>query len=194
MNSDDDFAVLEQVLSLIRPMSPERRVRLVKTLSTLLSVNQDATESTHGAGPAFTTGSGGSGGASRADRANTVPYSQDLSASPKQFLMDKQPKSDVERIACLAYYLTHYRDMPHFKTIDLSKLNTEAAQPRLSNTNYASKNALNQGYLAQAVKGTRQLSAAGEQFVNSLPDRAAAKAVMATALKRRRSKPKTRAK
>jgi len=46
--------------------------------------------------------------------------------SPKDFLLEKQPRTDVERIACLAYYLTHYRATPHFKTIDLSILNTEA--------------------------------------------------------------------
>jgi hypothetical protein len=78
--------------------------------------------------------------------------------------MEKQPRTDVERVACLAYYLTHYRDMPHFKTLDLAKLNTEAAQPKFSNAHYASQNALNMGYLAPADKGQRQLSAAGEQF------------------------------
>src|SRR5437762_3507811 len=30
--------------------------------------------------------------------------------SPKDFMFQKQPRTDVERIACLAYYLTHYRD------------------------------------------------------------------------------------
>ena len=34
--------------------------------------------------------------------------------SPKDFLMEKAPNTDVERIACLAYYLTHYRSTPHF--------------------------------------------------------------------------------
>jgi hypothetical protein len=70
----------------------------------------------------------------------------------------------------------------------LSKLNTEAAQPRLSNPNYATKNALAYGYLAQASKGQRQLSAAGEQFVNALPDRVAAKLVMTNLMKRKRQK------
>jgi hypothetical protein len=54
--------------------------------------------------------------------------------SPKQFMLTKQPRTDVELIACLAFYLTHYRNFPHFKTLDLAKLNTEAAQPKFSNT------------------------------------------------------------
>jgi hypothetical protein len=76
--------------------------------------------------------------------------------------------------------------MPHFKTLDLAKLNTEAAQPKFSNAGYSSTNALNMGYLAPAVTGHRQLSAAGEQFVRALPDRDAAKAAMASARPRRR--------
>ncbi len=104
--------------------------------------------------------------------------------------MEKQPQTDVERVACLAYYLTHYRDTPHFKTLDLGKLNTEAAQPKFSNSTYASNNALKMGYLAPATKGQRQLSAAGEQFVTALPDRDAARSAMAKARPRRHARKK----
>ena len=105
-------------------------------------------------------------------------FSTDRSQSPKQFMMEKQPKTDVERIACLAYYLTHFRDMPHFKTLDLTKLNTEAAQPKFTNPTRAAANALDYGYLAPSTKGNRQLSAGGEMFVQSLPNREAAKSAM----------------
>lgn len=117
-------------------------------------------------------------------------FSENLAPSPKQFLFEKQPQTDVERIACLAYYLTHFRDMPHFRTLDLAKLNTEAAQPKFSNTAYSANNAANSGYLAAATKNTRQISAAGEQFVMALPDRAAAKAAMLVARKRALSRRK----
>jgi hypothetical protein len=100
-------------------------------------------------------------------------------------LLNKQPRTDVERIACLAFYLTYYRDLPHFKTLDLAKLNTEAAQPKFSNTAYAATNALKMGYLAPATKGQRQISAAGEQFVSALPDREAAKLAMLNARPKR---------
>ena len=42
------------------------------------------------------------------------PLSKDL--TPKQFLAQKKPENNYERVACLAYYLTHYREMLHFKT------------------------------------------------------------------------------
>ena len=106
--------------------------------------------------------------------------------SAKDFLNEKSPKTDVERIACLAYYLTHYKSTPHFKTLDLSLLNTEAAQPKFANTAYSANNAIKMGYLAPALKGQRQLSAMGERFVRALPDRNAAKDVLVSV--RRRSK------
>ncbi|MBR0728305.1 hypothetical protein JQ636_04305 [Bradyrhizobium japonicum] len=108
-------------------------------------------------------------------------FSTSPTVTPKEFLLTKQPRTDVERVACLAFYLTHYRETPYFKTIDLAKLNTEAAQPKFSNTAYSATNAANMGYLAPGMKGQRQLSAAGEEFVRALPDREAARAAMARA-------------
>src|SRR5262249_28712496 len=112
-------------------------------------------------------------------------FAEDYAPSPKEFMIEKTPKTDVERIATLAYYLTHYRQTPYFKTLDLAKLNTEAAQPKFSNAAYSATNAANMGYLARAEKGHRQLSAAGEQFVRALPDREAAKLAMSQTRPRR---------
>jgi thymidine phosphorylase len=114
--------------------------------------------------------------------------------SPKEFLFQKQPKTDVERIAALAYYLTHYRDMSQFKTLDLTKLNTEAAQPKFSNAASSANNAVKQNYLVPTTKGQRQLSAAGERFVAALPDREAARAAMNVGAPRRRARKSNAAK
>jgi hypothetical protein len=115
-------------------------------------------------------------------------FSRDRAISPKEFLMQKQPQTDVERVTCLAYYLTHYRDTPYFKTIDISTLNTEAAQPKFSNAAVAVNNAALQSYLVQGTKGTKQLSAPGELFVQALPDRDAARTAMAASRPRRRKR------
>ena len=115
-------------------------------------------------------------------------FSEDRTISPKEFLREKQPRTDVERVACFAYYLTHYLNTPHFKTLDISKLNTDAAQAKFSNPSKAVDNAAIAGYLVPASKGNKQLSAAGEQFVQALPDRDAAKTAMALARPRRRAK------
>ena len=100
--------------------------------------------------------------------------------------MQKRPTTDVERVAVLAYYLTHYRDTPHFKTLDISKLNTDAAQPKFANAAVSVENATKMGYLVPAPKASKQLAAAGEVFVQLMPNREAAKEAMASARPRRK--------
>jgi hypothetical protein len=175
IETDDEFTVLNKILAALQPLTPDKRRRIVRSLTSLLNIDrigepgQEAQLETS----AEPTGS------------HRLPFSTDLTISPKQFLLQKQPRTDVERIACLAFYLTHYRDIPHFKTLDLAKLNTEAAQPKFSNTAYAATNAAKMGYLAPAPKSQRQISAAGEQFVQALPDRDAARLAMTSARPRK---------
>jgi hypothetical protein len=98
--------------------------------------------------------------------------------SVKDFIFEKDPGTEPERMACLAYYLTHYLETPHFKTVDLTRLNTEAAQRTFSNPAVASGNAIRDGYFVLAPKaGYKQLSAMGERFVHALPDREAAEQI-----------------
>lgn len=91
----------------------------------------------------------------------------------KQFMASKQPKSDMERITCLAYYLNHNRGTNTFKTVELTHLNTEAAQPRFSNASVTARNAVAQQYLAPAGGGKKQITQRGEALVDALPDRSA---------------------
>jgi len=117
--------------------------------------------------------------------AHPAAFSNRAERSAKDFLIQKQPKTDVERVACLAYYLSHYRDTPQFKTLDISKLNTEAAQTKFSNAAYAVAKAVNAGLLVPVRDGLKQLSAMGERYMDALPDRVAARAVLATFRTRR---------
>jgi hypothetical protein len=75
-----------------------------------------------------------------------------------------------------------------FNTLDISKLNTEAAQVKFSNPSVAVNNAALAGFLVQAGKGDKQISSIGELYVQALPDRDAAKAAIAHARPRRRSR------
>jgi hypothetical protein len=118
------------------------------------------------------------------------PYSgsDDRQLSPKQFLHEKRPSTDLDRVVCLAYYLTHYRNTPHFKTLDISKLNTEAAQIKFSNAASSVDNATKAGLLVPATKGNKQLSTPGELYVQALPDKASARAAIEGYKKRRSSR------
>lgn len=121
---------------------------------------------------------------------NPTNFSSRETISAKEFLRQKEPKTDVERVACLGFYLTYYAEKQHFKTGDINQLNTDAAQPRFSNPSVAVENSTKQGYLVPGVKGAKQLSASGEQYVQALPDREAAKAVLQRLRPRRTSSKK----
>ena len=112
-------------------------------------------------------------------------FSREEELSPKAFLFEKQPNTDVDRVACLAFYLAHFRGTTQFKTIDISNLNTEAAQVKFSNAAYAVGNAKQSGLLVEGAKGANQLSAAGERYVLALPDKVSAREVLASARPKR---------
>jgi hypothetical protein len=100
--------------------------------------------------------------------------------APKQFLAQKKPKNNNERVACLAYYLTHNRNTSSFKTKDIRKLNIDAAQPRFSNPASSVTAATStHRYLSSAGGGNKQITALGEAVVEALPDREKVSAAIA---------------
>jgi hypothetical protein len=119
----------------------------------------------------------------------STSLSEDRTISAKEFIMYKEPRTDVERVACLGYYLTHYASMKHFKTLDISQLNTEAGQLKFANAAATMDNATHRSkFFILGDKGSRQISAIGELFVEALPDRDAAKKVLAKSRPKRRGK------
>jgi hypothetical protein len=165
---------LTAVLNILNPLSMDAVQRVLETAATYFGATLRTSQRTV---------SDTRGGISP-----KTPFSDDRTVSPKEFMIQKQARSDVDKVACLAYYLTHYRDTPYFKTLDISKLNTEAAQVKFSNPTVAVDNATKRGLLVPAEKGQKQLSGAGEQYVAALPDREAALAAMAGMRKRRKSR------
>lgn len=163
-------AILPEVIASFNKVNLEGRKRLLDTVATFFGIES------------------GSAATSAPLHASGVSFSEDRSISPKEFLRQKQPRTDMERVACLAYYLTHYRDTPHFKTLDISQLNTEAAQIKFANAANSVNNASTYGYLAATTKGNKQLTAVGEAFVEALPDRDAAREAMSNARPRRKRK------
>ncbi len=179
MANNNNLEALTSILSALKDLDSDSQKRTIQAVITFLDIPLSSSERTH---------SSQSNEHSSSFNNNGISFSENRSMSPKDFIRDKSPKTDLDRVACLAFYLTHYRDTPHFKTVDLSSLNTEAAQPKLSNAASAVDNATKAGLLVQAVKGKKQISAAGEMFVQALPDREAAKASIANHRVKRRPK------
>lgn len=160
------YEAFQQLADVMLPLKQELRERAHAMLAMFLGIRTPATDVVPG-------------GAQRpAGHRNPPPIeiASHEPPSPKDFLFQKQPNTDMERVACLAYYLTHYRSTKHFKTTDISKLNTEAAQRKFANAATSVNNATQGGFLAPVSRGMKQLAAVGEQYVETLPDRAAAKA------------------
>ena len=164
----DEAAVLQRMITDLSPLSEDARQRLINTVCTFLGLSS----------PVAMRTSVNPSRQHSADRASSFQFSEAEAPSVKQFIHDKSPITDVERVACLAYYLARYRSTPHFKTKDITMLNTESAHRPFSNTAFAVENATKTGYLVPSIKGSKQISAAGERFVEALPDRGAAKEIM----------------
>jgi hypothetical protein len=177
----DDVEALSTIVSVLKQLDPKAQTRVLDSVQAFLgyeSQRRDRPPANAVTNQAATAGPG-------------TDFSRDRTMSPKEFMRDKHPVTDVERSTCLAYYLAHYRRTPHFKTIDISTLNTEAAQPKFSNASVAVDNAAKLGYLVSATKGNKQISALGERFVELLPDREAARDAVRTYRPRRGRKMRT---
>ena len=178
-----DVAAFQDVVSAMLRLDASARERLLTTVATFFGISGSALAASI---TRFSKPDGSRSGPDEPIRRDS--FSEDRSISPKEFLLQKKPATDIEKVACLAYYLAHYRDTPTFKTLDLSKLNTEAAQVKLSNPTVAADNATKAGLLVPATKGNKQISAIGELYVQALPDRLAAKDAIAHARPRRKSR------
>ena len=175
------YAVFDEVAKKLLPLDPYSRLKVYRSLGTLFDLEES-----------YPKVAGSVDGRVSANPYREPQFSSSKKPTPKEFLLQKRPNTNVERVACLAYYLDHYRDIRQFKTIDINKLNTEAAQTKLSNPSHVIRDAVRSGYLvAAATKDMKQLSADGEKYVEALPDRNAAKEVKPRSSRRSRRKTNT---
>ena len=166
-----EFVALQQVIAALQSLGDEHRIWVVRSALDYFKPNS-ATQ-------IFTT---------------TVGTTSNVqNETPKQFLRTKKPQSEVERVACLAYFLNHVRGEMHFKAGDIDKLNLEAAGDPFKNLPKTMGNAIyGSGFLAPVGGGKRQLTAYGEDVVNALPDRVKVRALTEAKPKRRYSKKKNK--
>jgi hypothetical protein len=178
----DDVEALTKIVSILKGLDDEARKRVLATVSTFMGISVQETRQSHQ--PLLFSAQQPLASTATSDSS----FSTDRTMSPKDFLRDKKPTSDVDRVACLAYYLTHYRDNPHFKTVDISALNVEAAQPKFTNASVSVDNARAKGLIVASIKGKKQLSAKGESYVDLLPDANAAKSSLVSGRPRKAPK------
>jgi hypothetical protein len=183
---DSEVKAMNAALSALSPLEPDEQKRVLSWLIDKLKLS--------GAVSVSSQSTGTPAGAS----AQSAPRGSGAGAglTPKQFMAQKKPNSDAERITCLAYFMTHHRQTSQFKTKGLTDLNTEAAGSRFSNAAVAVNNAALSHYLSAAGGGAKQITSRGEALVEALPDRTMVTAVLEENPIRRRksSKAKSRKK
>lgn len=185
----DDVEALSTIVGVLKQLEPNAQRRVLESVQTFLGLApQQPTHQVASQQHSLSHGTHKIQTSNSAFGTSVTDFSRDRTLSPKEFLRDKHPLTDADRVTCLAYYLTHYRDTPHFKTVDISALNTEAAQPKFSNATVAIDNATRDGYLVSAARGTKQISAAGEKYVELLPNREMAREAMRNFRTRRNTK------
>ena len=125
MASEDyekELEALGSVLKALSPLPENAREFVVRTAVARLRISSSTSER--------------NGDLAEAPTSDMKPVQQTgvlLGTTPKEFLRTKKPASELQRMICLAFYLTHAQNKPHFKTQDLTALNTEAAGSKFSN-------------------------------------------------------------
>ncbi len=175
---EQELSAIKTVLETLEPLDDPKRSFVLRTVTERLQINGFAGRSS-GKDPGTGVGSSESNGIRQGDAAaNSRPVGDP--GSPKAFMKAKKPTSEMQRIVCLAYFLTHYRDQPNFKTQNLTALNTEAAGVKFSNPAAFVDNATRQSkLLAPSIKGHKQITTLGDEIVEALPNQEAVKAIMA---------------
>lgn len=97
------------------------------------------------------------------------------------FIRTKKPLNDVERVACLAYYIMKTKSQAGFTRKDINAAHTDSGGSNINMTR-ALDNATRQSkYLSNRGQREKQLTTVGEDVVEALPDRDAVAAVLAAA-------------
>lgn len=123
---------------------------------------------------------GGSAGGASAGNGMAGQSANLAGLNPKQFIAQKKPKTQYERIACLGYFLHTVRQVTEFGAEEIKAINKEAAQQPISNLpNILGDTSSKYGFVSAAGGGTKQMTMLGDAVVEALPDREAVKAALA---------------
>lgn len=160
----EEFGAIQAALEVLEPLNEtQRRFAVSMILSRLGMSAPDGT-------PGLPPGVPGSGGGVPGLVPPQATGSEIKALSSKDFLKQKQPRTDLERFLCLAYYLTHAKDITQFTTRDITKLNGEAHGQNFTNAAATAQNGMKQSkFFSKASGGKKRITTLGESVVEALP-------------------------
>ncbi|MGB7930400.1 MAG: hypothetical protein WCF61_19785 [Terriglobales bacterium] len=138
-----------------------------------------------------TAGGGGQAGAANTNTATVTPLvgtptAADVQAAitrkdPRAFIRLKKPTTDVQRVACIGYYLVQTTGHHGFTSKDISTAYTDSGGSKINMTRALDNATRAAKYLSNRGPREKQLTTLGEDVVNALPDQAAVKNIEAAA-------------
>lgn len=157
MSTDDDFEVAKSVSDLLRPVSTERQVRILRWVSESLGVVNPIEPRTGAAHSVRSTADG------------TFHPATPSAVDIKSFITGKDPKSDNQFAAAVAYY--YQFEAPQNQRKDsisaevLQEATRRAGRSRLGDPGRTLRNAKNMGYLDLSEPGEFTINTVGENLV-----------------------------
>src|SRR4030065_690478 len=127
-----------------------------------------------------TGGQGGSGGALGAGVTADV-QSAITKKDVRAFIRIKKPATDVQRVACLGYYLVHTTGQPGFTSKDVATAHTNSGGSKINLTRAIDNATRRSKYISARSGREKQLTTLGEDVVNALPDQEGVKTIEADA-------------
>jgi hypothetical protein len=160
MEDSKHISALTQILEILQRLSPERRRQVLEAVVAFHSeasrVSSDPLALPVEVVPGKTA---------------QVPFSERRDITVNEFLLQKQPKTGMEKAVCLAFYLKHYVGLPKFKPSDITRLNAEVSGGSVAELSRRIYDATSKRYLTKFSDGRREITSRGEIFVLSLPEK-----------------------
>src|SRR6516164_6942991 len=175
----DPTTALVAVVKALEPLGDADRQWVLQAAATRWSLQLHA-QAAAGGGGAPSASAGGGGGATGAGAAEAQAAISKKDA--RAFMRIKRPTTDVQRVACLGYFLVHTTvGKLGFSSAEIRQANTDSGASGMNFTR-ALDNATRQAkYLSNRGAKEKQLTTLGEDVVLALPNHEAVKQVEAEA-------------
>lgn len=126
--------------------------------------------------------SGGAAGGGLAGAGNNGAGAADAQAAiakkdARAFMRAKRPATDMQRVACLGYFLVHTTNKPGFTSKEIGQANTESGGTSINLPRALDNATRTAKYLANRGVKEKQLTTLGEDIVDALPDQTAVKEI-----------------
>ncbi len=160
----DSTSALVAVLKALDPLEDTDKQWVLNSAASKWALKVDATLG--GSGGSGTRGAGG--GANDPDAQAAISKKD-----PRAFMRVKRPETDVQRVACIGYYLAQTTGNHGFSSKDLGTTYTLSGGSKI-NLPRALDNATRKAkYLSNRGPREKQLTTLGEDIVEALPDQSA---------------------